>query len=105
MFSREKQRALELLQHIDVIDYGKAPIVTVNGGIARVEPIGSNVLFALWSKQTGIVDGTLVDLREVVQNVVLPITAVGPAIELTLQSLGPRAVWLANSPLLQRLLD
>lgn len=103
MFSRQKQ-SLEP-QHFDVIDYGKAPIVTVNGGISRVEQIGSNVLFALWSMQTGIVDGKLVDMREVVQNVVIPITAVGPAIELTLHTLGPRAMWLANSQLLQRLLD
>jgi hypothetical protein len=103
MFSREKQ-SLEL-QHFDIIDYGKAPVVIVNGGISRVEQIGSKVLFALWSKQTGIVDGAVVDLHEVVQNLIIPVTAVGPAIELTLQTLGPRAVWLANSPLLQRLLD
>lgn len=90
-------------QQLEIVDYGKAPIARV-GGLARVEHLGSNVLFALWAMQTVIVDGRVLETPEVTQNVLFPVTEVGPAIELTISSIGPRMIWPASSHFARRLL-
>jgi len=71
-----------------VVDYGTAPVSYVNG-LARVDVMGEDALFALWAQRTTMLDGRIIRTREVVLNVVMPVAAVGPGVELTLTALGP----------------
>jgi len=74
---------------IDIVDYGNAPVTYVNG-LARVDVMGSDALFALWQQRTTVINGRATRTREVVQNIVMPVDAVGPGIELTVATFGPR---------------
>lgn len=86
-----------------VIDYGIAPLDFVNG-LARVDVMGEDTLFALWRWKVTQLDGRAVRTREIVQNIVMPTAAVGPGIELTVATFGPRLVLPAAGYALRRLL-
>jgi len=62
-----------------VVDYGTAPVSYVNG-LARVDVMGEDALFALWAQRTTMLDGRIIRTREVVLNVVMPVAAVGPGV-------------------------
>src|SRR5688572_23693873 len=74
-----------------VIDYGTAPVEWVNG-LARVDVMGSAAQFALYRFNTVILDGCERHQAEIVRNIVMPVEAVGPGIELTVMTFGPRLI-------------
>ncbi len=74
-----------------IVDYGNAPVTYV-GGLARVDVLGEQANFALWGWRVTMLDGRTTKTREVVHNLVLPCDAVGPGIELTLDTFGPRLI-------------
>ena len=68
---------------VRLVDHGTAPEVYADG-LARVEQLGAATLFALYRLKTTIVDGQSQQVREVMQHIIMPTDAVGPAVELTL---------------------
>jgi hypothetical protein len=72
---------------VKLVDYGTAPEVYADG-LARVEQLGAATLFALYRLKTTIVDGQSQQVREVMQHIIMPTDAVGPAVELTLLTFG-----------------
>jgi len=87
----------------DVVDYGTAPVVYVNG-LARVDQMGSDALFALWAWRITMSEGRITRTREVVQNVVIPVAAIGPAVELTLATFGLAVMHPGATDFLRRLI-
>lgn len=74
-------------QPVRLVDYGTAPEVYADG-LARVERLGAATLFAFFRLKTTIVEGQSQQVREVMQHIILPTDAVGPAVELTLLTFG-----------------
>jgi hypothetical protein len=87
----------------DYVDYGTAPVVRVRG-LARVDQIGADALFAFWSFRKVVVDGQIRQIAEIVHNLAIPLLAVGPGVDLTVTTFGPRMLWPATSAALRRFL-
>lgn len=87
-----------------IIDYGTAKVIHV-GGFARVDIHGTDTLFALWRWRTTVIDGHTEQVREVCRNVVMPTEAVGPGVELTLTTFGPRLLLPAMGYIMKRVVQ
>lgn len=87
-----------------IIDYGTAKVIHVHG-LARVDIHDTDTLFALWRWRTTMIDGRTERVREVYRNVVMPTAAVGPGVELTLATFGPRLLLPAVGYVARRLVQ
>lgn len=91
------------LSSLRLVDYGTAPVVHVSA-LVRVDHMGTETLLAFCAPRTTMIDGRLERAREVILNIVAPTDAIGPGIELILETFGAGIMIPAAGHAMRRLL-
>lgn len=88
----------------EIVDYGNAPEIFVSG-LARVDIMGGVTRFALFTRKViTSPDGYAQLCKEVTHSLIFPTEEVGPGVELTLATFGPRILLPTAGYILRRLI-